>query len=479
MNKRLISVAIAMSLVLTCIMGAVYAQENDFKFFNYGNCAGEISGDASSLMIKSNGADVWGNADDAAVYLSDAIPFIYDECSTASVEAEWGGITGTDGNPAGAGVMMRAENTDDAVNVMLRGVVKSDGAAPGIQMTYRSSKGGTSSYKEYHINNMTHLRLTRKGNVFTAEAKSSQGWSVLGSITVDMGKEIYVGVAAYSRNTNNFTEARLKNIKIDKSDDYNPSDFADYNDTEQLSQDVLLRENFEDGSLLDGEASVRNPIWDGASQYISTYKDESGNHWLQRNNIVGSIYAGNLYMTDYELSADIIVEPSLSESADNTVMLIGRRKNTRFYSNNFYQVGFTSGNKLSISRVGFWGERLNVAKECASVVIGNYVDGEKRNLRIRFWDNKIMVWINGELKLQYTDELVPLTYGSIGIYTGVANVKIDNIYVRKFNDVLGGDYDNYLRGGFDMETNKIYSMLNESDKKILKERWKINLPEND
>lgn len=472
-SKTWISIGLICALMFG-VMPCAFAADVTFSFTNYGNAMGEMSGDQNDLTIVTNGGDIWNEADDASAYLAGPYPFLYDEASQLTIEAEFGGITGTNGNPSGVGVTMRAENTDDAANVLLRAVKSNDASAPTIQLTYREKKGEDSSYKAYSVSGMTHLRLTRKGNVFTAEAKANNAWTVLGSITVDLGTEVYAGIAAYSRDSNNFVETKMRNIVIEQSDTYDPSEFSDYTDTEVLGDDVLLRENFEDGSLLEGTESARNPIWEGASKYISTYAEENGNHWLTRDNVVGSIYSGGKYWTDYEMSVDVIIDAA-STSTDDAFMLIGRRRNTLFYQNNYYRIGLTGGNKLVLQRVGFWGAQIEEAKEFASVEIGNYADGVAHNLKVRFWDNVISVWYDNELKIEYKDAAIPLTWGSVGIDTGMVSVKLDNIYVRKYQDVLGGDYDNYLRSGFDMETDKLYLLLTDDDKDILKNRWGLDI----
>ena len=83
------------------------------------------------------------------------------------------------------------------------------------------------------------------------------------------------------------------------------------------------------------------------------------------------------------------------------------------------------------------------------------LSGKKNNLRMDLLDNTIKIYWNDEEVISYVDDLSENTnanrieipaYGNIGVYGSNVTVNVDNIMVRKLEDPLGGDFDNFIGG---------------------------------
>ena len=76
-------------------------------------------------------------------------------------------------------------------------------------------------------------------------------------------------------------------------------------------------------------------------------------------------------------------------------------------------------------------------------------------MQIDVIDNKITVyWDDKQIAYGEDNDTSKFFngFGGIGLYSDKATVSVDNIYVRKLEDYLGGDYDNYIGGKFDEKT---------------------------
>jgi regulation of enolase protein 1 (concanavalin A-like superfamily) len=83
-------------------------------------------------------------------------------------------------------------------------------------MQYRAATGGESANAALAAGTAPEwLRLTRSGNAFTAYASEDNlTWRVLGSATVPMGANVYVGLPVTSHLNSVATTATFDNISL-------------------------------------------------------------------------------------------------------------------------------------------------------------------------------------------------------------------------------------------------------------------------
>lgn len=112
---------------------------------------------------------------------------------------------------AKAGVMIRETLTPESTHVMA--LVS---AARGLAVQYRSATGGTSANAALAPGGaLRWLRLTRAGNMFTAEvSQDGTTWTVLGSVVVSMSSSVHVGLAVTSHNASTTTVASFDDALI-------------------------------------------------------------------------------------------------------------------------------------------------------------------------------------------------------------------------------------------------------------------------
>ncbi|HTD68775.1 MAG TPA: hypothetical protein VK846_19815, partial [Candidatus Limnocylindria bacterium] len=80
----------------------------------------------------------------------------------------------------------------------------------------RTSTGGSTSDKSGGSGNAPYwVRLVRSGNTFTAY-KSTNGtsWTSVGSYTISMGANIYIGLAVTSRRDGTLNTSRFDNFSV-------------------------------------------------------------------------------------------------------------------------------------------------------------------------------------------------------------------------------------------------------------------------
>jgi len=156
----------------------------------------------------ADGADIWGTADN--------FHFVYKRLSgNGSITAKVERVDPTH-NWAKAGVMIRETLDADSVNAF--SLVSAPGTQNRARMQYRLTKGSDTGQVQTAQNAVTlprWVRLTRTGNVFTAE-HSADGvtWEIFAPQTIIMGTDVYIGLAATSHVSQTFTTAVFSNISV-------------------------------------------------------------------------------------------------------------------------------------------------------------------------------------------------------------------------------------------------------------------------
>jgi len=156
-----------------------------------------------SFTVKGSGADIWGTAD--------AFRFVYQGLNgDGEIKAKVTSQTNTDAW-AKAGVMIRESLTAGSKHAFTC-VTPSNGLA----FQRRASTDGTSDHTSGGSGTApVWVRLVRSGNAFTSY-RSSDGssWTQIGSATISMASQVYVGLAVTSHNNSAISTAVFENVTV-------------------------------------------------------------------------------------------------------------------------------------------------------------------------------------------------------------------------------------------------------------------------
>ena len=165
--------------------------------------AGRMTTDVVRTTIEASGADIWGTVDSFGYLYT---PWSGDGTITARVRS----LENTSAS-AKAGVMFRESL---AANSKYVHTIVSPGR--GLWTQYRSTTGGTAATAATRAGTAPEwVRLTRTGNTFVG-ATSNDGvtWTTLGTITVSMASQIYVGLPVTSRNNTTLATAVFDDVSF-------------------------------------------------------------------------------------------------------------------------------------------------------------------------------------------------------------------------------------------------------------------------
>ncbi|MGH9310352.1 MAG: FG-GAP-like repeat-containing protein [Vicinamibacterales bacterium] len=156
-----------------------------------------------TIRMEASGADIWGTAD--AFYFFREW-WTADGTATMHVQSlqnthRW----------AKFGLMFRESDDPGSRHVML--IVS---AAMGVAMQYRAQPGGISSNVAITSGAAPEwLRLRRTGNTFTGYASEDGAtWRTIGSVTLPLDLDTFVGVALTSHNNSTLTRGVFDNLSI-------------------------------------------------------------------------------------------------------------------------------------------------------------------------------------------------------------------------------------------------------------------------
>ncbi len=165
--------------------------------------AGAASYSNGVYTVKGAGSTIGGTAD--------SFQYAYQsKTGDGQIVARVTGITNTNAG-ALAGIMYRNGTASNAKEVGL--FVTPTGS---VVFTRRSSTGGTTQTTTLAgATGPTYLKLTRKGNTFTAY-RSANGtiWTLIGSANVSMPSTVNVGLAVCSRNSTTLNTATFDNVLL-------------------------------------------------------------------------------------------------------------------------------------------------------------------------------------------------------------------------------------------------------------------------
>ncbi|MGC4012968.1 MAG: PA14 domain-containing protein [Luteolibacter sp.] len=163
--------------------------------------AGSAVQSGGIYTLNASGADIWGTAD--------AFRYTYQAATgDCDIIARVNDVTNTDGW-AKAGVMIRetlaANSTHAAIYVS---------PSNGVAFQNRTTTGGSSNnVQNTGITAPIWLRVNRTGSTFTAY-RSTDGstWTTVGSTTITMGTNVYIGLAETSHNNSVLGRAQVDNV---------------------------------------------------------------------------------------------------------------------------------------------------------------------------------------------------------------------------------------------------------------------------
>jgi len=163
----------------------------------------EYDAGSKSWRITGSGANMWATADD---FYMTWRKMSGDFSLTADID--WATAGGNEHKKAGPMVRAGLDPDDIYADVAQHGVGL-------IAFQYRKTKGGETEEMRTPITAPAHLRLSRKGNVISADvAKPGEAFQPIGSITIDLPEAAYVGLAACSHDVNDRQTAVFTNIDL-------------------------------------------------------------------------------------------------------------------------------------------------------------------------------------------------------------------------------------------------------------------------
>lgn len=480
------------------------------KVFQDSDGSYEESGDESSrnYTIKTNSFACWYDGDQVDyAYLK--IPFNYRADDEATLTAEvtinsWSAYAKT----ASAGILLRSSLNARASFALAH--ARPEAMLMVSRRETGKFCNGNLNYKEPpKYDNGIRLRLTfatsGKGvgkvkSEYNFTPSNPNSWITIQSgVFVKFDKDIYIGLGASSADSTDLATAVFSDFSVevtayegyeleDSEDDTSSSSSSSSSEVTlppdiPPTEDVLLKETFTDGTMFDGEESVENPIWETTTSEttVELNKDKTNRYLAITPVSDGLWYAGNTDWTDYSVSCDVTFPTDLSITNTNTFGLIGRLKFNKMHGISSYSAVLSSKTQIVFEKDDD-GTEIKHTKIIQTLTLGadnmqinpstpysvalktvtlNYLDaedpdaydlvlsGKKHNLRMDMLDNTVKIYWDDEEVISYVDDTGRLdipAYGNIGLFASNVTVNVDNVTVRKLEDPLGGDFDNFISG---------------------------------
>ncbi|HVW62660.1 MAG TPA: hypothetical protein VHC48_21565 [Puia sp.] len=414
----------------------------DWRFSNFGlHAGGTVIYGTNTISISTRYTRHCFFDSDHYSFAYQVRPFPYDDCSSLSVTVKVGRVDG-----GSAGIMMRSDSSLGAANVHLE-----TSATGEIFLFYRKTKDDQTSY--IHLATLSfplELKLVRQGNAFTPWYKRSNEWMKGSPVMVAAGMEMLTGFYACSgeefqagmvAGAGKVAKAIFSNYRFSYKENYIPP-VQDYHDTTPVPKDVLLKDNFDDGSLSNSPAAVNNPIWQGIEYGYLPVDPRGGRYWKKTGD--GVFYLGDKKWTDYQFSIGLLFDKNNESKSECTILL--RHQDIAVYSKmeRYYAVTFRNGNRLIFEK-NIPGQGLF----SRTVMLPDYFDGKWHRLKVKLLDRHYEVYYDDGMVAEGVDTLQPVTYGNIGLRFTNVSVGLDNLEVEGITDPVNGDLDNYLMDYFD------------------------------
>ncbi|MCP4422091.1 MAG: DUF1349 domain-containing protein, partial [Chloroflexi bacterium] len=165
--------------------------------------AGSADETNGTFTVQASGIAIWGQ--------NDGFHYVYQPLNG---DGEISGLVAAPQNTgpwAFAGLMIRESLSADSVHVMVR--ARSDGS---VWTAQRSTTGANTSQTDDGFSSDPHwLRLVRAGNTISSyRSDDGQTWTLLQSINITMGQNVYIGMAVTAFNNSSLTTAIFNNISV-------------------------------------------------------------------------------------------------------------------------------------------------------------------------------------------------------------------------------------------------------------------------
>ncbi|MES1249578.1 MAG: hypothetical protein ABUL46_02795, partial [Chitinophaga rupis] len=370
----------------------------DWQFSNFGlHAGGKAAYGTKKITISTQYTRHCFFDSDHYSFAYQVRPFPYDDCSSLTVTVKVEKV-----DRGSAGIMMRSDSSLGAANVHLE-----TSATGEIFLFCRKIKDDQTSYA--HLATLTfpvELKLVRQGNAFTAWYKRSNEWVKGSAVMVGAGKEMLSGFYACSGEEfqAGMADGAGKEAKATFSDyrfnyaEHSILPVQNYHDTTPVSKDVLLSDNFDDGSLSNGPAAVNNPIWQGIEYGYLPADPKGGRYWKKTGD--GVFYLGDKKWTDYQFSIDLAFEKNNETKAECSILL--RHQDIAVYGKmeRYYAVIFRGGNKLIFEK--------NIPGQGSfsrTVMLPGYFDGQWHRLKVRQLDRNYAVYYDDKVMVEGVDTL--------------------------------------------------------------------------
>ena len=172
--------------------------------------AGSASASGGTFTLSGSGADIWNQAD--------AFQYVYQTLSgDGEIIARVTDITNTDAW-AKAGLMFRETLAANARHASVF-VTPEQGTA----FQRRTTTGGSSQHTGSLGSAPVWLRLVRTGDTFTGfRSANGSDWVEIGTTTINMGTDVYVGLAVTAHNNSALSTATMDNVTVDEKNTFEP-----------------------------------------------------------------------------------------------------------------------------------------------------------------------------------------------------------------------------------------------------------------
>ncbi len=388
-----------------------------------------------------------------------------------------------EGHHPSTGIELRSslENTGSFFNMHIRdqGV---------LTLIYRDSAYSSSLYSCSAQENLLLLKetdypismkVTMSGTTFRAYYKlnGQTEWTTAGNAVAlqDFTSGVYAGILAHSGSPELWTVNKYTNLVIQGEQSMNASSGGGTTETvpevvdpdpEYTDSTMLLRETFTDGGLKNGSELATNPMW-------SNFVDRNGisivnvenNRMLYSEYGSGADFIGNETWTDYVASMDFMYDADMVDEIDNNIVgLVVRSVQNQFYGYQNYTVAIAGGTELRIYKVFMTNTTtLNEGQIVATVPLEENIlrDGKIHNIKVIAFDDTLTIYLDGEEMIVWEDNGdIPTglgivmkhinSVGSVGVVFDSVYAYVDNITVNALNDQIGGSYDNWVGGNWDV-----------------------------
>ncbi len=413
-----------------------------WEFGNFGaNSGGRLKLEKGKLTINTQRTRHAFDEADSYSFAWQKQPFPYDDCSRSAISVKIDKFT-----IGSAGIMMRSNQQLGSANAHLE--VSSTG---DVLLFYRKADNEATAYARVaSLPFPMELKLVRQGTVFTGYYKNSAGQWVKGnSVIAGVGTDPLVGFygcsgsnpqIGYSDEANENMDVTFSDWSITYEENFIPAE-KNFKDKMPVKPNTLLRDNFDDGSLSNGPATLINPVWDGIKFGNLPVDKTGGRYWRKTGD--GTFYLGNKKWADYQVSIDLTFDVNSNPASEFLMQL--RNQNIPVYvMPKYYSVALRDDNKLVFEK--FEQGAVSFTK---AVTIPRYLDGTMHNLMVKLLDRSYEVYLDGKKLIYGVDTDRAITYGNMCLKFTNVSMNIDNLEVLKIDDPINGVADNYLQDYYD------------------------------